>query len=368
MGWSKDHGTAAKVNAEYAKEQGNVAKQEATNLAELKSSVEAATQNASAATENANAVIEDANTAASNADSAASEAIAQANHAKNEGDRAKAEADRLVGTDVSKLDNKITEVTTQLAENVQQINRINAPKITPIEIIAHRGFAGLAPENTMSAFSLASSFGSLSLECDVQMTSDGIPVVIHDSTVDRTTNGTGSIKNMTLAQLQSLDAGSKFSPFYSGTKIPTFDEFLKYAKGRSIRVYPEIKDIRSISDIEVMVNVIKNNNMENVTVIQSFNLDHLLEVRKFSKTIKLGLLIYNTALTQYTIDSLSDDGNAMVLYGYSYVISNPSIVNQYYDLGIDLGVWVVPNRDVSDWLLGLGVTKQMFDLYFGGIA
>ncbi|MBC9701409.1 MAG: SGNH/GDSL hydrolase family protein [Leuconostoc sp.] len=120
MGWSKDHGTAAKVNAEYAKEQGNVAKQEATNLAELKSNVEAATQNASTAAENANAVIEDVNTAASNADSAASEAIAQANHAKNEGDRAKAEADRLVGTDVSVLDNKITEVTTQLAQKVSK--------------------------------------------------------------------------------------------------------------------------------------------------------------------------------------------------------------------------------------------------------
>lgn len=133
MGWSKDHGTAAKVNAEYAKEQGNVAKQEATNLAELKSNVEAATQNASTAAENANAVIEDANTAASNADSAASEAIAQANHAKNEGDRAKAEADRLAGTDVSVLDNKVTnlsdsvntkfgEVTTQLAQTTNMRN------------------------------------------------------------------------------------------------------------------------------------------------------------------------------------------------------------------------------------------------------
>lgn len=120
MGWSKNHGKSAKVNADYAKEQGNVAKQEASNLSQLKSDVEVATLNASTATENANAVIEDANTAASNADSAASEAIAQANHAKNEGNRAKAEADRLVGTDVSVLDNKIQQVTTQLAQTARQ--------------------------------------------------------------------------------------------------------------------------------------------------------------------------------------------------------------------------------------------------------
>lgn len=131
MGWSKDYGKSAKVNAEYAKVQGDVAKQEAANLAKLKTDAEAATQNANTATANTNAVIEDANTAASNADSAASEAIAQANHAKNEGDRAKAEADRLAGTDVSVLDNKVTnlsdsvntkfgEVTTQLAQTTAE--------------------------------------------------------------------------------------------------------------------------------------------------------------------------------------------------------------------------------------------------------
>ncbi|MER2047315.1 MAG: SGNH/GDSL hydrolase family protein [Solibacillus sp.] len=137
MGWSKDHGTIAKVNGDYAKVQGDVAKREASNLFQLKSDVETATLNASTAAESANAVIEDANTAASNADSAASEAIAQANHAKNEGDRAKAEADRLAGTDVSVLDNKVTnlsdsvntkfgEVTTQLAQTATKEEVSNA--------------------------------------------------------------------------------------------------------------------------------------------------------------------------------------------------------------------------------------------------
>lgn len=128
MGWNKDHGTAAKVNAEYAKEQGNVAKQEATNLSQLKTDVEAATQNASTAADNANAIIKDANIAASNADDAASEAFTQANHAKNEGNRAKAEADRLAGTDVSKLDNKIGSLsslnTTNKTSVVASVNEV----------------------------------------------------------------------------------------------------------------------------------------------------------------------------------------------------------------------------------------------------
>jgi glycerophosphoryl diester phosphodiesterase len=341
------------VNGQYAEEQGNIAKQSAE---------EAISAKESAITNWLSPV----------ADYSSVEAIANPSLGATVQTNDNGYVYRFDGTEWVNTQQygatALANVNAQLAETEQQINKINAPKISPIEIIAHRGFAELAPENTMSAYSQAVSIGATSLECDVQITSDGVPVVIHDSSVNRTTGSTGNVKEMTLAQLRALDAGSYFSPYYAGSKIPTFDEFLKYAKGRSLRVYPEIKDIRTIADIELMVNVIKDNGMENVTVIQSFNLDHLLEVRKFSETIKLGLLIYNTALSQYAIDTLSNDGNAMILYGYSYIISNPSLVNQFYDLGIDVGVWVVPNKQTTLSLLELGVTKQMFDLYIGGIA
>lgn len=94
------------------------------------------------------------------------------------------------------------------------------------QIFAHRGSKGTHPENTLPAFIEAIALGVDGIELDVQQTSDQQLVVIHDNTVDRTTNGSGEITDYTLATLKELDAGSWFGPAYEGLTIPTFDEVL----------------------------------------------------------------------------------------------------------------------------------------------
>ncbi|MBS3919299.1 MAG: glycerophosphodiester phosphodiesterase [Deltaproteobacteria bacterium] len=102
----------------------------------------------------------------------------------------------------------------------------------PVIVIAHRGFSGVAPENTMSAFKKAMEVGSDMIELDVRLSKDGEVVVIHDETLERATSGKGRVIGLTLDELKKLDAGSKFHPSYAGEKIPTLREVLEIAKGK----------------------------------------------------------------------------------------------------------------------------------------
>src|SRR6266704_6290544 len=106
-----------------------------------------------------------------------------------------------------------------------------APLRRPLRI-AHRGASARAPENTLAAFAEAVRLGANAIELDVHLTADGVPVVIHDGTVDRTTNGRGEVAAMTLKDLRRLDAGAWFSSRFRGERIPTLEESLEFARGR----------------------------------------------------------------------------------------------------------------------------------------
>ena len=93
-------------------------------------------------------------------------------------------------------------------------------------IFAHRGSSAYAPENTLAAFDLAISQNADAIEFDAKLSADGHVVVIHDQTIDRTTNGSGFVNQLPLKSLKGFDAGSKFDPKFSGEKIPTLDEVL----------------------------------------------------------------------------------------------------------------------------------------------
>jgi glycerophosphoryl diester phosphodiesterase len=108
-------------------------------------------------------------------------------------------------------------------------------------VIAHRGFSGAAPENTLIAFEKAIEIGSDMIELDVHLSRDGEIVVIHDETLERTTNGKGMVADHTLNDLKKLDAGSSFGPQFAGERIPTLKEVLGLAKGR-VPVNIEIKN------------------------------------------------------------------------------------------------------------------------------
>ena len=108
-------------------------------------------------------------------------------------------------------------------------------------IMGHRGAMGHAPENTMASFALAHRLGVEAIELDVHLSADGVLVVHHDETLDRTTDGQGELAALTLAQLQQLDAGRHFSAEYAGERIPTLEEVLLWARGVQLPVVIEFK-------------------------------------------------------------------------------------------------------------------------------
>src|SRR5215831_11244525 len=110
-----------------------------------------------------------------------------------------------------------------------------------VVVISHRGEHLHHPENTLPAFQEAIRVGADFFELDVRTTSDGKLVLMHDGTVDRTTNGHGEIAKMTFEEVRALDAGVKMGPEFAGTRVPTFDEALDLARGK-IGIYVDVKN------------------------------------------------------------------------------------------------------------------------------
>ena len=151
-----------------------------------------------------------------------------------------------------------------------------------IEIVCHRGAESFAPENTLTSVDLAFSQGFKFVEIDVRETLDGIPIVIHDSRVNRTTNSKGKIKNLTYAQTTRLDAGSWFDEFFSGEKLPKLEDVLTLAKGRG-NVYIEIKEAKP----ETILGIIEKTGMLFETFIWSESAKDLDELSLLNHKVRL---------------------------------------------------------------------------------
>lgn len=164
-------------------------------------------------------------------------------------------------------------------------------------IIAHRGASAYAPENTMASFKKALEMGAEGIELDVHLTADGHLVVVHDPKVDRTSNGSGWVKDMTLSQLRKLDFGSWFLPEFKGERIPLLDEIMELLKDHNVLLNIEAKSGPVIyQGMEKMLSeIIHAYNMTDRVIVSSFNHYSLVELKRISPDIKTGLL-YNAGL------------------------------------------------------------------------
>ncbi|MGK7379607.1 glycerophosphodiester phosphodiesterase [Planococcus sp. 1R117A] len=160
--------------------------------------------------------------------------------------------------------------------------------------VAHRGASGHAPENTMEAFQKGFEMKADYIEIDVQMTKDGELVVIHDTTVDRTTNGTGKVGDLTFEEIRQLDAGSWFSEDYAGEKVPTFEEVLDAFRGKvgilielkAPELYPGMEE--KVADALIERNMDVSNNGK--IIIQSFNHESMKKSKELLPNLSHGVL------------------------------------------------------------------------------
>lgn len=226
-----------------------------------------------------------------------------------------------------------------------------------VEIIAHRGYSALAPENTLAAFQAAVQYQAQGVELDVQLSADRVPIVIHDHTLNRTTNGQGNVQTKTLKQLQSLDAGSWFSSEFVGEKIPTFKAVLDLLKDTEITIYAEIKktDFWSKSDVSNFVQDIINQGWNERCIIASFDHDFLDKVRQINQQIVLGYHCAKMEQFQSKLTQAINNQQGVMLMEYHLILDNPDLIELSRSKGVDVVVWTVD--DDSDWekLRNLGI-------------
>lgn len=167
-------------------------------------------------------------------------------------------------------------------------------------VVGHRGAMGHAPENTMVSFDEALNLGADMLEFDVRLTKDGVPVIVHDSNLDRTSNRSLNVADLTVADLSKLDAGSWFDLRFSGEKIPTLADLLKWSKTKSTKgkskpgYFVELKvdgdESRREQLIKAVLKELTAAGVLNRAVLVSFDEPTLVLIRRLSPTTATGFL------------------------------------------------------------------------------
>ncbi|MCP3763568.1 glycerophosphodiester phosphodiesterase [Domibacillus sp. A3M-37] len=212
-------------------------------------------------------------------------------------------------------------------------------------IFAHRGASGTHPENTMTAFQAAVEKGADGIELDVQLTSDGEMVVIHDETVNRTTDGKGAIEQMTAEEVASLDAGSWFHEKFAGEKIPTLDEFFAWASGNSLQINVELKTNKvPYHGIEKKVlDLIEHYNMRGRVIISSFNFDSIKRVVELDPYIAVAGLVWK--MRRDVLDKAKDLGLTALHTQVSFALSEYG--KEAIDSGMLLRLYTI--NEVKEW-------------------
>ncbi len=230
-------------------------------------------------------------------------------------------------------------------------------------LIAHRGAPQIAPEDTLASYEKAIQFGSEVMENDIRRTADGELVLLHDETVNRTTNGTGYVRNMTLQEVKKLDAGSWFGSAFKGERIPTLREALRQLKGRPVIMLAEPKEDGLEAQI---IQLIKEEGVASQVLIQSFSDQHLRYVRDIEPAYGRGLLESQTPPLSAALDKAMKQQQ---YYTALQSMSAPSYGSMYPELaayggsrGLTFWTWTVNDQNKMKQLIRLGVHGIITDL------
>ncbi|WP_156290067.1 glycerophosphodiester phosphodiesterase [Oceanobacillus salinisoli] len=233
------------------------------------------------------------------------------------------------------------------------------------KIYGHRGCMGTFPENTLLGFKHAVEQGVDGLEFDVHMTKDGEVVVIHDEILDRTTNGTGYIKDLTLEEIKQYSAGANYSHFpnyneesWNAERVPTLIEVLKLLESHDVELNIELKTylINYKGIEEKVLDIVNQYGNGHRIIFSSFHLPSLLRIKRLDPTVKIAWLLDHGLshprdyLETFALEALHISKRMMLSYAY-----------ELKDLSKDLRIWTVNNTDEIKQLLDLKVNTIITD-------
>ncbi|REE96716.1 glycerophosphodiester phosphodiesterase [Thermomonospora umbrina] len=233
------------------------------------------------------------------------------------------------------------------------------PEGAPVGVIAHRGASSAAPENTLVSQEVGRRAGADFIENDVQPSKDGVPFILHDKTVDRTTEGVGNIRDLTAAQLKGLDAGSWFAPHYRGAPIPTLAEQLADLRTRGGNLLLEIKGAHTRDEVARIVEVIRAERMAGRVFVQSFEVDALRHTRDLAPELPLGLL--RSTLDADPVAIAKDLHLTAYNPNHTALLARPGVVADLHEAGVAVMAWTV--NSASSWksLEAIGVDSIITD-------
>jgi glycerophosphoryl diester phosphodiesterase len=225
-------------------------------------------------------------------------------------------------------------------------------------IIAHRGASGYAPENTMAAFERAVQLGAGFIETDLQLTRDGRFVAIHDGTLERTTNGRGTVHKHTLAQLRELDAGRWFDRQFEGQQIPTLEEVLEFARTHDVVFYLEIKYKAAWGMHHALAAALRRPEYAARSIVISFDPATLGAVREADPTIVTGLLLDQRRLDPVQ-EALEVGARQLCLRGD---LVTPKLIDKAHRAGLQVTAWTLNDLAAMRVAVGCGIDGVMTDL------
>ncbi len=228
-------------------------------------------------------------------------------------------------------------------------------------VIAHRGASQQAPENTLVAFRRAADLGADAIELDAKLSADGVVVVHHDLTLDRTTSGSGRLSRLTAAALAQLDAGSRFGAAFAGEPIPTLASVFD-AVGQRLLVNVELTNYENIRDRlpEVVVALVHEKAMASRVLFSSFNPLALRRARALAPEIPCALLLEagQSSMRRGLFRALT----RFEFYHPEDGLVTPEIIDREHRRGRRVNVWTVNDPARLRALAGMGADGLITDV------
>nr|NLD41748.1 glycerophosphoryl diester phosphodiesterase [Actinomycetales bacterium] len=232
------------------------------------------------------------------------------------------------------------------------------------QVIAHRGMSSLAPENTLAAFRLCAEHGVTRFELDVDLLADGTVIVLHDSTLDRTTNRTGAYHELSRADLGRIDAGSWFSPEFAGEPVPTLDQVVDLMNENGLDANVELK-VRRVPAAQqrALVTAVARDldrlDPDRDVLISSFSPLLLHEFRRVVPGARIGILFENKRMNGlwHSVGLMLD---AAALHPSDSTVTRKS-VRRFREAGYEVNVYTVNSRERAEQLAEWGVTGVFTD-------
>lgn len=226
-------------------------------------------------------------------------------------------------------------------------------------IAAHRGDSSGAPENTLPAISAALSSAAEIIEVDVQLTADGVPILMHDFLLDRTTDGNGPVWAATWDQVSRLDAGSHHSPEFAGTPVPRLEQFLALLAASDKRAIIELKGSWTAEQVVIVTAAVGQWGVADRLVLASFDLMTLRAAREVAPGIPRALISREVNGDPAVIASLCDA--VAIMTSKSFVREDPSVIERIHAAGLSAFVYTLNDEDWWRDAVRLGVDGIITD-------